>query len=77
MLPSTDGGNDYQKGRIIFQQKKYEVIKSLADHPAPNKQRAAPLLSVVLYVTLTVFKGYERTCLFYPNRGRKPANNPQ
>ena len=23
------------------EQKKYEVIKSLADHPAPNKQRAA------------------------------------
>ncbi len=29
------------------EQKKYEVIKSLADHPAPNKQRAALSLTYV------------------------------
>ena len=32
------------------EQKKYEIIKSLADHPAANKQRAAFTLLVVPYV---------------------------
>ena len=31
------------------EQKKYEIIKSLADHPAANKQRAA--LTIGLYRT--------------------------
>ena len=38
------------------EQKKYEVIKSLADHPAPNKQRAALTLgcTAVSYTHLEI-----------------------
>lgn len=41
------------------EQKKYEVIKSLADHPAPNKQRAALTLGCTVRHINRMFKGYK------------------
>lgn len=40
------------------EQKKYEVIKSLADHPAVNKQRAALTLSCTVRHINRMLKGY-------------------
>ena len=40
------------------EQKKYEVIKSLADHPAPNKQRAALALGCTVRHVNRMLKGY-------------------
>lgn len=39
------------------EQKKYEVIKSLADHPAPNKQRAALTLGCTVRHINRMLKG--------------------
>ena len=42
ILSSIDGGVIIRKVELSMdEQKKYEVIKSLMDHPNPNKQRAA------------------------------------
>ncbi len=41
------------------EQKKYEVIKSLADHPAPNKQRAALTLGCTVRHINRMLKGYK------------------
>ena len=55
------------------EQKKYEVIKSLADHPHPNKQRAAITLDCTVRHINRMLKGYKEqgkeyfihgTCLF-------------
>ena len=59
------------------EQKKYEVIKSLADHPAPNKQRAALTLGCTVRHVNRMLKGYKeqgKVFFIHGNRGRKPAN---
>ena len=58
------------------EQKKYEVIKSLADHPAPNKQRAALTLGCTVRHINRMLKGYKehgKAYFIHGNRGRKPA----
>ena len=40
------------------EQKKYEVIKALADHPHPNKQRAAITLDCTVRHVNRMLKGY-------------------
>ena len=60
------------------EQKKYEVIKSLADHPnPPNKQRAALTLGCTVRHINRMLKGYKehgKAYFIHGNRGRKPAN---
>ena len=59
------------------EQKKYEVIKSLADHPTPNKQRAALSLGCTVRHVNRMLKGYRehgKKFFIHGNRGRKPAN---
>lgn len=59
------------------EQKKYEVIKSLTDHPAPNKQRAALTLGCTVRHINRMLKGYKehgKAYFIHGNRGRKPAN---
>ena len=59
------------------EQKKYEVIKSLADHPTPNKQRAAITLDCTVRHINRMLKGYleqGKSYFIHGNRGRKPAN---
>ncbi len=59
------------------EQKKYEVIKSLADHPAPNKRRAALTLGCTVRHVNRMIKGYRdhgKEFFIHGNRGRKPAN---
>ena len=59
------------------EQKKYEVIKSLADHPNPNKQRAAITLGCTVRHVNRMLKGYKehgKEFFAHGNRGRKPAN---
>ena len=59
------------------EQKKYEVIKSLADHLAPNKQRAAITLNCSVRHINRMLKGYRehgKEYFIHGNRGRKPAN---
>ena len=40
------------------EQKKYEVIKSLASHPAPNKQRATLTFGCTVRHVNRMLKGY-------------------
>ena len=40
------------------EQKKYEIIKSLADHTAANKQRAALTLGCIVRHINRMLKGY-------------------
>ena len=59
------------------EQKKYEVIKSLADHPTPNKQRAALTLGCTVRHINRMLNGYKKqgkAYFIHGNRGRKPAN---
>ena len=59
------------------EQKKYEVIKTLADHTTPNKQRAAITLGCTVRHINRMFKGYKeqwKAYFIHGNRGRKPAN---
>ena len=59
------------------EQKKYEVIKALADHPHPNKQRAAITLDCTVRHVNRMLKGYReqgKAYFIHGNRGRKPAN---
>lgn len=61
----------------IDEQKKYEVIKSLADHDNQNKQRAALILGCTVRHVNRMLKGYHekgREYFVHGNRGRKPAN---
>ena len=63
-------------GLSMDEQKKNEVIKSLADHPAPNKQRAALTRLLVRHIN-RMLKGYKehgKAYFIHGNRGRKPAN---
>ena len=53
------------------------MIKSLADHPAPNKQRAALTLGCTVRHINRMLKGYKehgKAYFIHGNRGRKPAN---
>lgn len=59
------------------EQMKYEVIKSLADHPTPNKQRAALTLGCSVRHINRMLKGYReqgKAFFIHGNRGRKPAH---
>ena len=59
------------------EQKKYEVIKALADHPAPNKQRAAITLGCTVRHINRMLRGYNeqgKTYFIHGNKGRKPVN---
>ena len=58
------------------EQKKYEVIKALADHPNGNKDRAALTLGCTKRHINRMLAGYRRegkTFFVHGNRGRKPA----
>ena len=59
------------------EQKKYEVIKSLADHPeAANKDRAALILGCTKRHINRMLQGYSRSgkdFFIHGNRGKKPA----
>ena len=58
------------------EQLKYEVIKSLADHPDGNKDRAALTLGCTrrhINRMLAGYKKYGKAFFVHGNRGRKPA----
>ena len=58
------------------EQKKYEVIKSLADHPDGNKDRAALTLGCTkrhINRMLAGYKKYGKEFFVHGNKGRKPA----
>ena len=59
------------------EQKKYEVIKGLADHPdTGNKDRAALILGCTKRHINRMLKGYNRFCkdfFVHGNRGKKTA----
>jgi hypothetical protein len=58
------------------EQKKYEVIKSLADHPDGNKDRAALTLGCTRRHINRMLAGYKaqgKAYFIHGNRGRKPA----
>ena len=58
------------------EQRKYEVIKSLADHPDGNKDRAAMTLGCTkrhINRMLAGYKKYGKAFFVHGNRGRKPA----
>ena len=58
------------------EQKKYEVIKSLADHPDGNKGRAALTLGCTkrhINRMLAGYKKYGKEFFVHGNKGRKPA----
>ena len=58
------------------EQKKYEVIKALADHPNGNKDRAALTLGCTKRPINRMLAGYRRegkAFFVHGNRGRKPA----
>lgn len=59
------------------EQKKYEVIKGLADHPSPNKLRAALELGCTPRHVNRMLAGYKemgKEYFVHGNRGRKPVN---
>lgn len=59
------------------EQKKYETIKALADHPSPNKQRAAITLDCTVRHINRMLKGYRehgKEYFVHGNKGRKPSN---
>lgn len=59
------------------EQKKYEVIKALTDHPKPNKQRAALTLDCSVRHVNRMLAGYKehgKAFFIHGNKGRKPAN---
>ena len=60
------------------EQKKYEVIKGLADHSNPNKQRAALTLGCTVRHINRMLAGYKKSgkeYFIHGNKGRKPANS--
>ena len=59
------------------EQKKYEVIKGLADHPNPNKQRASLELGCTVRHINRLLAGYKaegKSFFVHGNRRRKPVN---
>ncbi|WP_252198458.1 hypothetical protein [Clostridium sp. MCC353] len=62
------------------EQKKFEVIKALADHPQPNKERAALTLGCTIrHINrmLAGYKTYGKEYFVHGNKGRQPANTIQ
>lgn len=62
------------------EQKKYEVIKGLADHPGTSKERAALSLGCTVRHINRMLAGYleaGKEYFVHGNRGRKPANTIQ
>ena len=57
------------------EQKKYDVIKSLADHPASNKQRAALTLGCTVRHINRMLKGYREHGKVYFIHGNKGCSN--
>lgn len=60
------------------EQKKYEVIKSLADHPDGNKDRAALTLGCTKRHINRMLAGYRKegkAFFIHGNRGRKPSTS--
>lgn len=60
--------------------KKYEVIKGLADHQNPNKERAALTLGCTVRHINRMLAGYRelgKEFFVHGNKGRKPANTIQ
>lgn len=58
------------------EQKKYEVIKALADHPDGNKDRAALILGCTkrhINRMLAGYKAHGKEYFVHGNRGRKPS----
>ena len=58
------------------EQKKYEVIKALADHPNGNKERAALVLGCTKRHINRMLAGYRKegkAFFVHGNKGRKPA----
>ena len=59
------------------EQKKYEVIKGLSDHPGSSKERAALTLGYSVRHINRMLAGYQKSGKEYfshGNKGRKPAN---
>jgi len=59
------------------EQKKYEVIKGLADHPDASKERAALTLGCTVRHINRMFAGYKKSgkeYFIHGNKGRKPVN---
>ena len=59
------------------EQKKYDVIKELSDHPSPNKHRAALKLGCTVRHVNRMLAGYKergKEYFIHGNTGRKPAN---
>ena len=59
------------------EQKKYDVIKSLADHTHPNKDRAALELGITrrhINRLLVGYRKYGKAFFIHGNRGRKPVS---
>ena len=59
------------------EQKKYEVIKALANHPNGNKERAALALGCTKRHINRMIAGYRKegkAFFVHGNKGRKPAN---
>lgn len=59
------------------EQKKYQIIKGLTDHPGSSKERAALTLGCSLRHINRMLAGYKESGKEYfvhGNRGRKPAN---
>lgn len=64
-------------GLSMNEQIKYEIIKSLAEHPNPNKLRASIILDCTVRHINRMLKGYNtqgKEYFVHGNRGRKPAN---
>lgn len=58
-------------------QKKYDVIKELADHPGASKERAALKLNCTVRHINRMLAGYQKSgkeYFIHGNKGRKPAN---
>ena len=59
------------------EQMNYDVIKGLADHPNPNKERAALTLGCTVRHINRMLAGYKasgKEYFVHGNKGRKPAN---
>lgn len=59
------------------EQKKYEIIKGLADHPYPNKERAALTLGCTVRHINRMLAGYiasGKEYFVHGNKGRRPAS---
>ena len=59
------------------EQKKYEVIKSLANHTNPNKHRASITLGCSVRHINRLLKGYRehgKAFFVHVNKGRQPSN---